>query len=199
MGRLLRSVPTPAGSPFPTPRSRDALALTASGRERPTNALSPVRGKRRGTAQVSPLGSIYPDRASEWAAGAGLAADGPAPIPTPFSRFVGAKVERERLGMSLGLVGWLALGLYARLNSLHEEVDGGSWRLPDVDSCSLSINRFTRSRRSAPRADRRSVAGVRASAPTPGWQNDRFDEHARILGAPEPEARRGRHRDLAPG
>ena len=89
--------------------------------------------------------------------------------------------------MSLGLVGWLAFGLHERLNSLHEEVANGPWRLPDVNACDLSVTRIP-----GDRGDQclgwvvhESKALVPA-LPFPAWQNDRFDEHSGILRASTP-------------
>jgi hypothetical protein len=48
-----------------------------------------------------------------------------------------AKEERERLAVSLGLVGWLALPLYDRPDSRDEEVGNGPGDLPNVDPSPL--------------------------------------------------------------
>ena len=117
-----------------------------------------------------------------------------------------AKVERNRLAASLGLGGWLAVGLHERSDSLEEEVGDGPWRLPDVDACDPSVTRF--------RGDQRlGWIGYEAQAFVPplpllAWQNTRFDEHSWIVRrlargvpslAPRPPRRGpvGRHRTSA--
>ena len=50
-----------------------------------SRAAVTLPGDLGATAQVSPLARINPGRAIGWAAGPGLAADGSAPIPAPFS------------------------------------------------------------------------------------------------------------------
>lgn len=99
------------------------------------------------------------------------------------SRATGALVERERFAASLGLVGRLALGLHERLDSLHEEVGDGPWRFPDVDAGDLSITRLPGDRgdQCLRRIGEESQAFV-PSLPLWAWQNDRFNEHSRILG-----------------
>jgi len=89
--------------------------------------------------------------------------------------------------MSLGLVGWLALGLHERPNSLHEEVGNGPWRLPDVDACDLSVTRIP-----GDRGDQclgwivGESEAIIPALPFLAWENDRFDEHSGILRASTP-------------
>jgi hypothetical protein len=53
-----------------------------------------------------------------------------------------AKIERERFAVSLGLVGWLALRLHDRPDSLDVEVRDGLGCVPDVNARYLSVTRI---------------------------------------------------------
>jgi hypothetical protein len=56
------------------------------------------------------------------------------------------KIERERFAVSPGLVGWLALNLDDRPNSLDIKIGDGLGRVPDVDACHLPATRIPNDR-----------------------------------------------------
>jgi hypothetical protein len=96
-----------------------------------------------------------------------------------------------------GLVRRLAFGLHERSDSLEKEVSNRPWRLPDVDATS-------------PSPESQAIAAIRCLGwvcqepqafapplPLPAWQNDRFDEHSRILGG-HPQVGRLEHVEGSP-
>ena len=56
------------------------------------------------------------------------------------------KIERERFAVSLGVVGWLALNLDDRPDSLHIKIGDSLGCVPDVDACHLPVTRIPNDR-----------------------------------------------------
>jgi hypothetical protein len=110
----------------PVRRDREQDAVLDEGANRPAHGSLSLTGSRPSWGMTRP--------SCGWRSSAGRSADASHALRV-------AQVEPERFAVSLWLVGWLALGLDDRPDSLQIKVGDRLGRVPEVDASHLAITR----------------------------------------------------------